>query len=218
MRFVQVKREAIAAVKERRWDVALFDARHPMEDVFETSQRLRKLRGDLRVLFFGDSVPIGWVARAVYTGASGFLGKCASVEEVRMAILSVMEGQAYFSPCAAKIVSALAARSFDFPAFTPCEWKVLHHVCEGLSSKEMAKALLLTTKGVDAIRARLMRKSGTTTAAALVKFVYCEHLIEPHPRFEPTEPAIRTVRRPAGGRAPARENGNGRDRRGASRR
>jgi len=187
VRFVVARKVALKAVRDRHWDVALLDAGTPTEDSFAIARAIRRRLNRTRVLFFADSAPLGWIARALEAGACGFLGKCASVEDFERAIRAAASGQAYYTPCAAKLMSELASRETDLPVFTVRERSVLHLICEGDSSKEMARTLRMSVKGVEAVRSRLMKKAGTRSSAGLVKYACNERLVDPRPEFEAGE-------------------------------
>ena len=178
-------KDALAEARKRPWSVVLIDAAISDQDPFDLAASIQRLRPRTRILFFAQSVPIGWVSRAIEVGAAGYLGKCASREDYERAVRAAAGGQAYFTPCAARVGSELAAHEQKIPILSTRERAVLRHLSEGRPSKEIATLLRISVKGVEAVRSRLMRKSGTTSAAALVRYALCEGLIPCRPASEP---------------------------------
>ena len=178
-------KDALEAARKRPWSVVLLDASASDQDPFDLAASIQRLRPRTRVLFFAHSVPIGWVSRAIEVGAAGYLGKCASKDDFERAVRAAAGGQAYFTPCAARVVAEFAATEQKIPILSARERAVLRHLCDGRPSKEIAPILRLSVKGVEAVRSRLMKKSGTTSAAALVRYALCEGLIPCRPASEP---------------------------------
>ncbi|MBI2931362.1 MAG: response regulator transcription factor [Planctomycetes bacterium] len=183
VRRVQTARQVLAASRERRPDVVLLDPSHPIEPMFDLARTLGRLRPPVPVIFMGETAAMGWIYRALDVGASGFLARCARTDDYLRAIQAVCEGQRYFSPSAATVVSKLAAGG-ELPIFSTREMDVLRLICEGSSTKEIGRDLGLEPKTVDSIRARLMTKTGTKNAASLVRYACDERFVDLRPRSE----------------------------------
>lgn len=185
VRYCRWGKDALDAARKRPWSVVLLDASSSRQDPFDLAASIQRVRPRARVLFFANCVRIGWVSRAIEVGAAGYLGKCASQEDFKTAVAAAAGGQAFFTPCAARVVAEFAAKEQKLPILSARERAVLRHLCDGRPSKEIAGLLRLSVKGVEAVRSRLMKKSGTTSAAALVRYALCEGLIRCCPASEP---------------------------------
>ncbi|MGI9431310.1 MAG: response regulator transcription factor, partial [Myxococcota bacterium] len=93
------------------------------------------------------------------------------------------KGGSYFSPPVAReIVEQLRApkRSAEpFSLLSAREREVLHLIADGLSAKEIAVKLGISSKTVEAHRTSLMRKLGARKATELVRYALRHGLIEP---------------------------------------
>lgn len=188
-RFGRVRAACEAAgVGGGRFDAALLDPGHPHDDAFALARSLRRRRPGAGILFVAEGVPLAWILRALDLGADGYLGKCARIENVVEAIEAFLSGQRYFSPCAAKVMSMIAAGNGRIPALSDREAGVLRLTAEGRSAKEIARRLGLSARTVDSHRAALMRKTGARSAAALVRFACAERFANAVTRFEPRTP------------------------------
>ena len=176
---VTTGRELLATAGRIR--IAFLDPGHPSEDVFGAARRLRRRKGAPALIFVADAAPVGWIRRALDVGASAYLGRCADVRAVTDAVRAVLCGQNYFTPCAARVVSQIASGSADVPALTAREIEVLQLICDGYSSKEIARKLGLAPKTIDSFRAALLEKTRARSSTRLVRFA-CDHrYVDPSP-------------------------------------
>lgn len=174
--YVRSCRELVDAFRKRLWSVLIVDTACPREEAFDAIDRVRRRRRDLRIIFLADRVTVGWMAKAVQLRVSSFLGGCAGIEDVKRAMDAALGGQTYFTQCAVEALNRIARRDERVPSAR--ELVVLSLVAEGHSSKEVSKMLGLSPKGVDAVRARLMRRLGARSSAELVKCAYDEKLLD----------------------------------------
>jgi DNA-binding NarL/FixJ family response regulator len=185
VRQVRVGRDLLALARRGVIDMAFLDPGNPSERVFDLAARLRRLKRRLGILFLAGAAPIGWICRALKVDADGFLGKCADVEAVRSAVRAVRGGQKYFTPCAARVMSQIAARSPEIPSLTAREIEVMQLLAEGNSSKEIARRLGLSSKTVESVRAALLEKTRTRSSTRLVRDACDQRYVDPEPLGEP---------------------------------
>ena len=165
-----------AAVKlalEKAVDVVLLDVRMPDGDGLAALGRIRLDKPDLPVLLFSAFDNSASVARAIALGASGFLLKGCSRDELISAICGVAAGESIWS----KEILRGASRSLRTPrhagsleAFlTEREGEVLRLIAHGMSNKEIAEALTVTYVTVTEHIQNIFRKLcvGDRTQAAL---------------------------------------------------
>jgi DNA-binding NarL/FixJ family response regulator len=129
-----------------------------------------------------------YVLQAVRAGAHGYLRKDTTPAELRQAVHAVHKGDAFFSPTAARSLTqalrgepaaaspaagqggdAEARRAVE--ALTGREREVLLFIARGALNKEIAAALGISIRTVEAHRDNLMRKLGIRTVAGLTKLV-----------------------------------------------
>ena len=117
-------------------------------------------------------------------GAAGYLTKSGSASDLIEAIEAVRAGRGYLSSSVARHVVDVIARQergacSSASELTGREREVLQLVAEGLSSKEIACALSISTRTVESHRAKLMEKLGIHRVSGLVRLAIREGLIEP---------------------------------------
>jgi DNA-binding NarL/FixJ family response regulator len=178
--------EAIAAAKRFRPDVALMDIRMPNLDGIAATRQL--VQGDQppRVLILTTFDLDEYVYDALRAGASGFLLKDATAEELLHAIRVIAAGEALLSPSITRrLIEDYARRppAREQPAalaeLTPRELEVLRLVARGFSNGEIARELFVGDATVKTHVARIFAKLDLHDRAQAVVLAYESGLAQP---------------------------------------
>lgn len=158
--------ETVQMAKDLQPDVVLVDIRMPDGDGLSTLSRLKLEQPDLPVLVFSTYDNPTYVARAVALGASGYLLKGSSREQLLAAIRKVATGEnAWTREELRRITGALAtprlASDVDVP-LTQRESEVLRQLAFGLTNKEIAQSLNISYETVKEHVQHILRKLGVT--------------------------------------------------------
>lgn len=177
-------REVLEMVERLKPDCVVLDITMPRLGGLETLERIRRKHRRTRVVLLSAHGDPPFIQSAVNLGADGYVLKHGRASEVVAAVRAVLSGGNYFSPPVAKeIVEQLRDPKKDatepFSLLSSREREVLHHIAEGLSAKEVASELDISTKTVEAHRTSLMRKVGVRKATELVRYALKHGLIEP---------------------------------------
>ena len=177
-------REVLQQVEELKPQVVVLDISMPLLGGLETLERLRTNHPEVKVILLSVHSDAPFVQSAISLGADGYVLKNGRAAEIVTAIRAVTKGGSYFSPVVAReIVEQLRTpqdHSLEpFSVLSAREREVLHLIAEGLSAKEVAKQLEISTKTVEAHRTSLMRKLGMRKATELVRYALRHGLIEP---------------------------------------
>jgi len=177
-------REVLEQVATHRPDVVVLDITMPRLGGLETLERLRADHKDTRVILLSVHSDPPFIQSAIALGADGYVLKNGRADEILTAVREVMKGGSYFSPAVAREIveqlrSPKAAAENPFEILSGREREVLHLIAEGLSAKEVAVELSISTKTVEAHRTSLMRKLGVRKATELVRYALRQGLIEP---------------------------------------
>lgn len=167
--------EALGIIRETHPDLVVLDLGLPDRNGIEVATEIRATWPGIKIIVLtGDSKDAA-AHEAIRAGVDGFVRKEDSADELLRAISVVAGGQSYLSPCATTAV----ARSFRQPPEPPAatqvtplaerEREVLQGLAEGLVYKEIAARLGLSVRTVETYRARLVRKTGCSTRADLVR-------------------------------------------------
>ncbi|WP_037078426.1 response regulator transcription factor [Pseudonocardia spinosispora] len=131
--------DVLAAVVDKRPDVALLDVQMPGLDGLEVARLLRESAPGCRVIICTTFGRPGYFSRAMAAGAAGFVLKDAPPEQLVDAIRRVHAGLRAVDPALAADAMAIGANPL-----TDREQNVLRAAGEGRTAAEIAKALHLS--------------------------------------------------------------------------
>ena len=147
--------EAVRFALETEPDVVVMDVTMPNVDGVEATRQLRAQRPDARIVMLTMHSDQDIVANAIRAGASGYLTKDCSSEELVSAIESVAGGETVLSPGLAgamlqevQKLGRAANQSATEPIITKREEEVLQLIADGLSTPEVADQLYISLKTV----------------------------------------------------------------------
>jgi DNA-binding NarL/FixJ family response regulator len=148
--------EALNRARATRPDVVVLDLNIPEPNGVAVTAKLMGEPSAPRVLVLSASGEQGDVLEAVKAGATGYLVKSASREELTEAVRRVAGGDAVFTPGLAGLVLGEYRRMSEEPAevdpniprLTDRETEVLRLVAKGLSYKDIAERLVLSHRTV----------------------------------------------------------------------
>lgn len=176
--------ELLHAMEGGAPDVVVLDIAMPGMSGLETLERIRRRHPEVKVLLLSVHGDTPYVQSAVSLGADGYVLKNAGSEEILSALRSVLEGRNYYSPAVAKeVVRQLRSPDAQLPdpyaLLSKREREVLLHIADGLSAKQIARRLEISTKTVEAHRTSLMRKLGVRKATELVRYAFQHGFVRP---------------------------------------
>lgn len=169
--------EVLAQVEALDPDVVVLDVSMPKRTGLEVAAELREQGRRTRILVLSMHDHPEYVLQAVRAGADGYLLKSAPPAEVRRAVTAVANGESVFAGDVAKQLGAAireeAVQQRErqlLDGLTPREREVLVQVASGRTSREIATALGISPRTVEAHRESLMRKLEIRTVAGLTRF------------------------------------------------
>jgi DNA-binding NarL/FixJ family response regulator len=180
--------EAVRVCRSARPDVVLMDVRMPGTDGIEATRQLTLDAGYApRVLILTTFDLDEYVFDALRAGASGFLLKDVTAEQLFAGVRVVAAGDALLAPGVtrrlisefARIRPAAAAAPAALGVLTPRETEVLRLVAEGLSNTEIAARLVVTEETVKTHVSRLLAKLGLRDRTQAVVTAYESGLVVP---------------------------------------
>jgi DNA-binding NarL/FixJ family response regulator len=175
--------DLLEQIEAHQPEVVILDISMPKLGGLETLERIRRRFPAVKAILLSVHGDPPLVQSAVALGADGYLLKNGPAADVIEAVRAVVKGGSFFSPPIAKeIVAQLRTpeRGGDpFSMLSGREREIVHLIADGLSAKEIAAALHISTKTVEAHRTSLMRKLGVRKATELVRYALRFGLVEP---------------------------------------
>jgi len=173
--------DALDALSQTVADVVLLDVSMPGAPFTETLRRLRAEHPTVRVLVLSAHPEDQWAVRALRGGASGYLTKDHSPDQLLDAIRRVHRGGRYVTATLAERLATQLGKDFvgaPHEQLSDREFDVLRSLGAGHTVKEVAEMLGLSPKTVSTYRTRLMEKMRFATNADLVQYVAANALLE----------------------------------------
>ncbi|GGW41338.1 response regulator [Streptomyces caelestis] len=169
-------------------DVVLMDIRMPGIGGIEATERITTANPDIRVLVLTTFDLDEYVYDALRAGASGFLLKDASSEQLAEAVRVIAAGDALLAPVITRKLIAEFSRLDDRPRaplkerigdLTERETEVLALIAQGLSNAEISKHLFVAEQTVKTHVGRILVKLGLRDRTQAAVFAYESGLVRP---------------------------------------
>jgi DNA-binding NarL/FixJ family response regulator len=165
-------RALVAAVRERHPDVILLDISMPVLNGLEAARQIRKDSPTAKLIFVTVHSDTPYVIEAFRAGASGYVLKRSAAAELLTAVHQVLDNNVYLTPLirGAAVEDFLKAPTEQGPILSKRQREVLQLVAEGLSAKEIAKNLKISSKTVEFHKGLIMKKLDLHSTAELTRY------------------------------------------------
>ncbi|MFT3677738.1 MAG: response regulator transcription factor [Chitinophagaceae bacterium] len=168
--------EALEKVKQDPPQIVLTDINMPEVSGIELTEKIKKEFPTVKVVAMSTFRERSYISQMIKNGASGYLIKSASREEIEEALLSVHEGKLYMN----LDISMAGIDIQDItnaPVLSRREAEVLQLISDGLTNPQIAEKLFISLHTVDSHRKNLLTKFGVNNTASLIKMAAKNNLI-----------------------------------------
>lgn len=175
-------REAIKLTQELQPDVIIMETSMPNLNSIEATRKIVHEFPEIKIIALSAHSDRRSVCEMLKAGASGYLPKTCSYEELICAIQNVIMDRTYLcSQISALVVSEYLQHSADqkkspYYVLTEREREVLQMIAEGRSTKVIARDLNVSPKTIEWHRSQLMKKLHIESIAEIVKYAISEGL------------------------------------------
>ena len=177
--------EAVALATQLRPDVILMDITLPDISGAEATRRIKESGQPVNVLALTIHEDEAYFFEMLNAGASGYVPKRASPDDLIAAIHVVAHGDVFLHPIVAgalvqdylrRVRSGVERESYD--ELTPRQQEVLTLLADGVSNREIAARLEISIRTVERHRENIMRRLNLHTRTDLVKYALRKGLIQ----------------------------------------
>ena len=167
--------EAVEAAARLQPDVVIMDVRLPDGSGVEACRAIREARPETRVIMLTSYADDEALFASIIAGAAGYLLKQTRGQAVVDAIEAVAAGRSLLDPdVTGKVLERVRRGRNEDPALaslTDQERKVLEHLAEGKTNREIGVVLLLSEKTVKNYVSRILDKLGLARRAEAAAYV-----------------------------------------------
>lgn len=179
--------EAVSAAGDLLPDVVLMDVRMPRQGGIDACMSVKEVVPSARIVMLTISDEENDLYEAIKAGASGYLLKEISIDEVAAAVRAVHGGQSLISPSmASKLLDEFASmlkqgderQQVPAPRLTEREMEVLRLVARGLNNRDIAKQLYISENTVKNHVRNILEKLQLHSRMEAVVYAVRERLLE----------------------------------------
>ena len=167
-------------------DVILLDIQMPIMDGITALPEVKKLYPHIKVIMLTLLDDQSVITKLMELGANSYLVKTSDAEVIYEAIKTCHQQEFFFNSLTNKaLLNNLRQKNVVSPFKNPQddatlnekEITILRLMCEGKSTREIAEAVDLSPRTIEAIRDKLKVKTGTKSTAGLIMFAVKNNLV-----------------------------------------
>ncbi len=156
-------------VKNNSVDVILMDINLPDINGVELCKQIKSEQPEIKILALSTFNQISYINKMMANGASGYLLKNITKNELTTAINTVLEGKTFHSSEVVETIKIAGTKGI-LPILTKRENDILKLVVEGHTNPQIAEKLFISQDTVDSHRKNLHTKLGVNNTALLVRY------------------------------------------------
>ena len=162
--------ELVEATLRLQPDVILVDISMPVLNGFDAVRHIKDAGNEARIIFLTMHDDATLVSEAFRCGASGYILKQSAGEELVNAIREVANGNNYVSPLVTNLPAEPLMVRAQKTSITPRQREVLKLISRGLTMKEIASQLNISTRTAETHKYEMMQTLGVETTADLIRY------------------------------------------------
>jgi hypothetical protein len=167
--------KSIEVVKTKRPDIVIMDINIQPISGIDATKLIKKESPGSKVIGVSMHNQPSFAKRMLKNGALGYVTKSSQKSEMFEALVSVNGGKVFVCKEIQENLSKMVFEDDDTPDISKLserEIEVLKHIQNGLSSKEIAEKLFLSTRTIEVHRSNILKKLNLKNTASLLKFIH----------------------------------------------
>ncbi len=173
--------EVINKVGNNHYDLVLLDISLPGRDGLDVLKQLKCTNPQIPILILSMYPEEHYAVRSLRAGASGYLTKQSSSDELVGAIRKVAQGRRYITPSLAEKLAfdlGVDVRKLPHEKLSDREYQVMCMIGSGKTVKEIAETLFLSVRTISTHRAHILEKMEMKNNAQLTYYAIKNTLVE----------------------------------------
>jgi two-component system, NarL family, nitrate/nitrite response regulator NarL len=168
--------EALELIKKHDFDILITDYEMPGINGLDLVKAMSTAQPEAKVIVLSMHDDPSVVRELFRAGASGYILKKDTYQSITTALQKVTEGKRFMSDAIAEV---LINNSHDEAngSLTPREIEILKLVTREMTSKQIAEILFISERTVETHRKNILKKTGATNLAGLVKYAYVNNMV-----------------------------------------
>lgn len=169
--------EAIELIKNHDFDILITDYEMPDINGLDLVKAMSAAQPEAKILVLSMHDDPSVVRELFRAGASGYILKKDTYHSITNALQKITEGKRFISDAIAEILINETTEDHNGP-LTPREIEILKLVAREMSSRQIAEILFISERTVETHRKNILKKTGATNLAGLVKYAYVNNIIQ----------------------------------------
>ena len=165
----------MAFLRQSQPDVILMDINLPDKSGIDLCKEVKTMYPGVFIVGLSTFNQQSFIRKMMDNGASGYVLKNATQQELMDAVNTVMKGKTFMSDEVSQVMRK--SNSLTVPVLTRREKEVLELIAEGMTNNEIAEKIFVSASTVDTHRKNLLAKLEAKNTAELVKLAFFHNLI-----------------------------------------
>ena len=178
--------EFLDKIQDTPVDIAFLDYKMPVLNGAKTAQELTKHFPSTKILFISMYNEEEFIVSAIENGANGYITKDQDVDEIELAIDSIMSTGYYMNDGTSKLlIGNLLSNGKLSPTFkqgekslTELELTIIKLICQEYSTKEISQYLHRGIRTVEGMRSNILKKTGAKNSNGIVMYAVKKGIVE----------------------------------------
>jgi len=171
--------DSLKKLRLEDFDIVILDIQLDGANNLDHIKDIKQVRPGTPVLVFSN-IDEHMALRAIRNGASGFLRKNESLDELQRAVTKLLEGGVYINPDMAEKLATRLQDDYSGPIhekLTDREFQIFLKIGSGKTVSIIAKELTLSVKTVSTYRSRILKKMHLSTNMEIMRYVITNRLL-----------------------------------------
>jgi DNA-binding NarL/FixJ family response regulator len=179
-------KEFMDKLEKQKIDIAFLDYKMPVMNGAKTAKLISELHPSIKILFISMYNEEEFIISAIESGANGYITKDGSVDEIELAIESLMTTGYYMNDGTSKLLignllsqgerSALSKSGKN--SLSELEILVMKLICQEYSTKEISEMIFRGVRTVEGIRSNILRKTGAKNSNGIVMYAVKKGIVD----------------------------------------